>query len=603
MNKMNNLDYGIIGNCKSAALISKTGSIDWCCLPDFDSSSVFAKILDTERGGFFAIEPVGKYTIRQKYLDKTNILMTEFSRGENAFQICDFMPRYRTEAGTYHCPPDVIRFIRRISGQPRFRVRFEPRPAYAQDATQIEGTDDFIKAKTAKGPYESVYLYSDLPFEKIIHARPITLEQDSFLILSYNQKLFKPDLDWVRLEFQRTKVYWMGWAAKTQVLTQYQKQVERSALVLKLLAYQKTGAILAAVTTSLPETIGEVRNWDYRFCWLRDASMTISILARLGHANVAERFLQFVLDIVPYKDEKVQIMYSIRHRGNLKEKELPWLQGYEGSKPVRIGNAAARQKQNDIYGVVLEVIYESLTMFNKSLNHKEDLWTVVRTLARHVKNNWKNLDSSIWEFRTEEKHFTFSKILCWVGMDRAARIAKFFGKDSDAKDYAYWRDHIKTDILKKGRNPKTNALTQYYGSTSMDASNLLAQQYGFISHKDPVFVDTVLQTYQTLCKDGLMYRYNSPDDFGLPKSSFTVCTFWMIKSLYLIGRQEQAVEMFEKLLSYSNHLGLFSEDIDFKTKRLLGNFPQGYSHIALIDAALTLSQSPRWFKESEDFCP
>jgi len=603
MDRMNNLDYGIIGNCKSAALVSKTGSIDWCCLPDFDSSSVFAKILDTERGGFFAIEPVSKYTISQKYLDKTNILVTEFSRGDNAFQVCDFMPRYKTESGTYHCPPDVIRFIRLVRGHPRFRARFEPRPAYAQYDATVEATDDFIKAKTTKGPYESVYLYSDLPLEKIVQARPVTLERDCFLVLSYNQKLFRPDLDWVRLEFQRTKVYWMGWAAKTQVLTQYQKQVERSSLVLKLLAYQKTGAILAAVTTSLPETIGEVRNWDYRYCWLRDASMTISILARLGHYNVAERFLQFVLDIIPYKNQKIQILYPIKHRGHLAEKELPWLRGYEDSRPVRVGNAAIRQRQNDIYGIVLDVIYESLTMFNKSLNHKEDLWTVVRTLARHVKDNWKGLDSSIWEFRSEQKHFTFSKILCWVGMDRAARIARFFGKDSDAKDYAYWRDRIKADVLKKGRNPETNALTQYYGSTAMDAANLLAPQYGFISYKDPVFVDTVLRTYQALCKNGLMYRYNSPDDFGLPKSSFTVCTFWMIKSLYLIGRQEQAVEMFEKLLSYSNHLGLFSEDIDFKTKRLLGNFPQGYSHIALIDAALTLSQSPRWFKESEDFCP
>ena len=600
---MNNLDYGIIGNCKSAALVSKTGSIDWCCLPDFDSSSVFARILDAEKGGYFSIEPMGQYAVQQKYLEKTNILMTEFSRGEHAFQVCDFMPRYRTETGRYHCPPDIIRFIRHLRGKPKIRIHFQPRPAYAQYPAHIETDPEFIKAMTTKGPYESVYLYSDLPLDKITAAQPVVIEQDCFLLLSYNQKLFRPGMDWVRLEYQRTKVYWLGWAAKTQALTRYQKQVERSTLILKLLAYQKTGAILAAVTTSLPETIGEVRNWDYRYCWLRDASMTISILARLGHNNVAERFLQFVLDVIPYKNEKIQIMYPIRHRGNLAEKELPWLQGYESCKPVRVGNAAIRQRQNDIYGIVLDVIYESITMFKETLNHKEDLWTVVRTLARHVKNNWNSLDSSIWEFRTEQKHFTFSKILCWVGMDRAARIAKFFKKDSDAKDYAYWRDRIKEDVLEKGRDPKTNALTQFYGGTAMDASNLLSQQYGFISHKDPVFIDTVLQTYQALCKDGLMYRYNSPDDFGLPKSSFTVCTFWMIKSLYLIGRQEQAVEMFEKLLSYSNHLGLFSEDIDFKTKRLLGNFPQGYSHIALIDTALTLSQSPQWFKESEDFSP
>ena len=598
---MNNLDYGIIGNCKSAALISRDGSIDWCCLPDFDSSSVFAKILDNEKGGYFSIEPVGKYTIHQRYLEKTNILITEYSRGESAFQVCDFMPRYKTDAGAYHCPPDIIRYIRYLKGTPKVKIYFKPRPAYAQHEARINVSEEYIKGMTAKGPYESVYLYSDLDHNKIADSRPISIQRDCFLSLSYNQKLFKPDMDWVRLEFQRTKVYWLGWVSKTQVFTKYQKEVERSSLVLKLLTYQKTGAILAAATTSLPETIGEVRNWDYRYCWLRDASMTISILARLGHNSVAERFLQFILDIIPFKDEKIQIMYSISHRRRLTEKELPWLDGYEGSKPVRIGNAAVKQKQNDIYGVVLDVIYESLTTFHDSLNNKEELWTVTRTLARHVKNNWKKLDSGIWEFRTEQKHFTFSKILCWVGMDRAVRIAKFFGKDKDVKDYAYWREQIKADILKKGRDSHTNALTQFYGSTSMDAANLLAQQYGFLSSKDPVYVDTVLHTYEKLSKDGLMYRYNSPDDFGQPKSSFTVCTFWMIKSLYLIGREKEAIEMFEQVLKYSNHLGLFSEDIDFKSKRLLGNFPQGYSHIALIDTALTLSKSPNWFKEADDF--
>ncbi|MBI9016427.1 MAG: glycoside hydrolase family 15 protein [Phycisphaerae bacterium] len=600
---MNNLNYGIIGNCKSAALVSRSGSIDWCCLPDFDSSSVFAKILDVNKGGSFSIEPVGKYTTQQYYLEKTNILITEFSRGENAFQIYDFMPRYKTDGGAYHCPPDIIRYIRYLRGNPKVRFHFQPRPAYAQYDARLEVSENYIKGMTTKGPYESVYLYSDMDYDKIANSKPISIQKDCFLSVSYNQKLFKPDMDWVRLEYQRTKVYWLGWAAKTQVFTKYQKEVERSSLVLKLLTYQKTGAILAAVTTSLPETIGEVRNWDYRYCWLRDASMTISILTKLGHYSVAERFLQFLLDIIPFKDEKIQIMYPINHRRRLTEKELPWLDGYEGSKPVRVGNAAVTQKQNDIYGVVLDAIYESLTTFHESLNNKEDIWTVVRTLVRHVKNNWKKLDSGIWEFRTEQKHFTFSKILCWVAMDRAVRIANFFGKDKYVNDYASWREQIKADILKKGRDPQTNALTQFYGCKAMDASNLLAQQYGFLSSKDPIYVDTVLQTYSDLLKDGLMFRYTNADDFGRPKSSFTVCTFWMIKSLYLIGKEELATEMFEQVLEYSNHLGLFSEDIDFSSKRLLGNFPQGYSHIALIDTALTLSKSPNWFKESDDFAP
>jgi GH15 family glucan-1,4-alpha-glucosidase len=600
---MNNLDYGIIGNCRSVALIDRYGSIDWCCLPSFYSSSVFAKILDSGKGGFFSVEPLGKYRIAQEYIDKTNLLITKFSWSEHVFELIDFMPRYKTEDGLYHCPPEIIRYIRYVSGKPKIRIRYQPRPAYAQYPTRIETTEQFIKHLTVKGPYESVYLYTDLPFSEVIEAKPLELEHDCYLLLSYNQALFKPDINWIKLEFERTKVYWLSWAAKTKVQTKYQKQVVRSSLVLKLLAYQKTGAILAAATTSIPETIGDVRNWDYRYCWIRDASMTITTLARLGHFNVAKRFMQFILDIVPFKDEEIQILYPIDHRGSVAERELSWLEGYEKSKPVRIGNAAVVQKQNDIYGVLLDAIYDSLMIFHHSMNGKEEIWTVVRTLARHVRNNWKKLDSSIWEFRTEEKHFTFSKILCWVAMDRAARIANFFGKKDDAVSFVKTRDKIKADILAKGCDPLNGTLTQFYGGASMDAANLLAEQYGFLSYKDPIYIKTVLQTFKELCRDGLMYRYKNSDDFGVPKSSFTVCTFWMIKSLYLIGRQEQAIEMFERIMQYSNHVGLFSEDMDFSSKRLLGNFPQGYSHIALIDTALTLSNSPEWVRQSEHFNP
>ena len=600
---MDNLNYGIIGNCKSAALIDRLGSIDWCCLPTFDSTSIFAKILDEQNGGCFRIEPSGEYHIDQEYLSKTNILVTRYSCGEHAFELVDFMPRYKTEDGLYHCPPDIIRYIRHLSGRPQIRIHYQPRPAYAQYPTKVELTNEFIKHLTVKGQYESVYLYTDLPFEDVANAGNITLERDCFLLLSYNQKLIRPDLDWIQLEFERTKVYWMGWLAKTKVFTRYQKEVERSSLILKLLAYQKTGAILAAITTSLPEIIGGIRNWDYRYCWIRDASMTITTLARLGHFNVAKRFLQFILNIVPYKDEKIQILYSIDHRGSVTERELPWLAGYEQSRPVRAGNAAFKQRQNDIYGVLLDAIYHSLMIFHHSLNNKEDIWTVVRTLARHVRNNWKKLDSSIWEFRTEQKHYTFSKILCWVAMDRAARIADFFQKKNDAKSFIETRNEMKVDVLEKGCDPVTRTLTQSYGEVSMDAANLLAQQYGFLSHKDPIYINTVLKSFEELCEDGLMYRYKTPDDFGVPQSSFTICTFWMIKSLYLIGREKQAVEMFDQVLHYSNHVGLFSEDIDFSSKRLLGNFPQGYSHIALIDTALTLSESPEWLKETKHFQP
>ena len=598
---MDNLNYGVIGNCKSAALVSQTGSIDWCCLPDFDSSSFFGAILDQNRGGRFAIEPIGDYTISQAYVERTNILKTSFCSGDDSFDLYDYMPRYKSSNGAYHCPPDLVRHIRHIRGNPRIRVHYSPQPAYAQHSAKLEETADCLKVMTTQGSYESAYLYSNLPLGDIARAEEISITQDSFMLMSYNQKLIPPNIDWVHLEYQRTKIYWLDWLSKTQACTEYQEHLERSILVLKLLAYQKTGAILAAVTTSLPETIGEVRNWDYRYCWLRDASMTIRILARLGHYNVAQRFLDFILDIIPFKNEKIQIMYSINPRRQIKELELPWLAGYEGSTPVRVGNAAVHQKQNDIYGIVLEVIHETVTLFQESLDTREDLWTVTRTLARHIENNWHGLDSGIWEFRSEQKHFTFSKILCWVGMDRAAKIAEIFSRPQEAKAYAALRDEIRADILTHGVDPKTNALTQYYGGEAMDAANLLAEEYGFLTSDDLVFRNTVLETYKQLSHDGLMYRYNTPDDFGQPKSSFTVCTFWMIKCLFLIGREDQAREMFETLLGYSNHLGLFSEDIDFATKRLLGNFPQGYSHLALIDTALTLSPSSEWFQEAPQY--
>jgi GH15 family glucan-1,4-alpha-glucosidase len=290
-------------------------------------------------------------------------------------------------------------------------------------------------------------------------------------------------------------------------------------------------------------------------------------------------------------------MYSINPRRKIVEYELPWLSGYKNSKPVRIGNAAVKQKQNDIYGVLMDVIYQSLVLFSSTIDNKEDLWTVVRTLTRHVSNNWQKLDSGIWEFRTERKHFTFSKILCWVAMDRGARIAAFLDKQPEAMSYLKLRDRIKTDILKKGCDVKTGALTQFYGGNSMDAANLLATHYGFLEPDNPVYISTVKETFKSLCVDGLMYRYRDADDFGLPKSSFTVCTFWMIKSLYQIGEKDTAVRLFDNLLKHANHLGLFSEDMDFKTKRLLGNFPQGYSHIAMIDTVLALSDAPSWHGE------
>lgn len=586
---MNNLDYGVIGNCKSAALIGKTGSIEWCCLPDFDSPSLFAKLLDEENGGEFGVEVGPDYRITQSYIDKTNILRTFFSNGTDAFEIIDFMPRFKTERSGYYYPPDIIRYIRYHSGKPTVRFKYDPRLEYAKGITRSMVEEDYIKSYTPKGPYEAVYLYSSLDLQRILQQSEWVLESDHFFLLSYNEKLLPLDLDRIRLWYEKTKVYWLTWVDKSHKFSIYNQEIIRSTLVLKLLTYQKSGAILAAITTSLPETIGEVRNWDYRFCWIRDASMIISILTSLGHYHSAERFLRFIIDIIPYKDEKIQIMYGIRGEKKLTEKVLPWLAGYENSQPVRAGNAAYLQKQNDIYGVLIDVLYNYFKLFRNTAAISEELWTIIHTLVKTVERNWNQPDQGIWEYRSQKQHFTFSKVLCWVALDRGVRIAELFGKMTTATQWARIRERIKNQIFQKGWNPEINAFTQYYGSKYLDAANLLMAYYGFLNPDDPRYVATVRQTKEKLCKDGLMYRYRNEDDFGQPTSSFTVCTFWMIKSLYLIGEKEEAIELFEKVLAYSNHLGLFSEDLDFSSRRLLGNFPQGYSHLALIDTAITIN--------------
>jgi GH15 family glucan-1,4-alpha-glucosidase len=586
---MKNLNYALIGNCTSAALISQDGCIEWCCLPTFDSPSIFAKILDKNRGGEFRIQVSADFKIRQEYIPRTNVLVTTFSRKNDRFKLIDFMPRYKTDSGKYHRPPDIIRYIRHISGKPEFRIVYNPRPCFGQHDVKTEVRHEYIKTGTLKGSYESVYLYSDLDLRRIAENKPITIKRDSYLLLSYNQKLTDLNLNTIQLEYEKTRVYWLNWSSYTRRFARFNDAINRSALVLKLLSYQKTGAILAAVTTSLPEELGAKRNWDYRYCWLRDASMQVAVLTKLGHYRIAKRFLDFILDIIPYKDEKIQIMYAINGQKNLPERELDFLEGYENSRPVRVGNAAYTQKQNDIFGVLLDAIYQYLGIFKReAVENREDIWTVVRTLARHVEHNWMKKDRGIWEFRSYKKHFTFSKMLSWVAMDRAMKIAGYFGMDNYVNVWSNVRDKIEKDIHKKGWNSDIRAFVQAFGENHLDAANLLMEHYGFIQAHDPKFVSTVRLSKKQLSKNGLMYRYRNDDDFGKPRSSFTVCTFWLIKALYKIGEKKQAELMFQDVLSYRNHLGLLSEDIDFETKRLLGNFPQGYSHIALIDAAITL---------------
>ncbi|MEE9362122.1 MAG: glycoside hydrolase family 15 protein [Cellulophaga sp.] len=592
---MNNLDYGIIGNCRSAALISKKASLDWCCLPEFDSSSVFAKILDEEIGGSFEIIVSEAYTIKQRYKKNTAILITRFSSDEGVFEIHDFMPRYYNEDGGYHTPPEVIRYIKHIKGKPKFKVHYNPKLEYGFGETVTYVKRNFVVSLTNTEKFDTIFLYTSFNKNAVVEGRELEITKNGYFLIGYNEKILHPTTRKIYLDLERTKVYWLNWSDRTPTYKKYDKEINRSAITLKLLSYDKTGAVLAAATTSLPETIGEVRNWDYRFCWIRDASMVIKVMGDLGHKNVARRYLQFIIDLIPDKNEKLQIMYGINKEKKLTEITLEHLSGYKGSKPVRVGNAAYKQKQNDIYGILMDVIHAQLAKFSTNIENGEELWGITKGIVWIVSRHWQEPDKGIWEFREEDRHFTFSKVLCWVAIDRAIKVARILKKTRKLEEWTKLEEEIRLDIHQNSWNKDVKAFTQSYGSIHLDASVLLMESYGFIQAKDPKFVSTVKAIEKELSNDGLLYRYKNEDDFGLPSSSFTICTFWFINSLFKIGEEEKAMRHFEKLLSYSNHLGLFSEDIDFKTKRLLGNFPQAYSHLALIECAINFSN-----KDSEE---
>ncbi|WP_274475823.1 glycoside hydrolase family 15 protein [Mangrovimonas aestuarii] len=587
---MDNLNYGVIGNCRSAALISQTASLDWCCLPEFDSSSVFAKILDENIGGSFEFIVDDDYAITQSYIQGTSILVTHFTNGMDAFEVRDFMPRYRKDTRGYYCPPEVVRYIRLVKGKPTFKVEYNPKLEYANGKTISYVKPEFIVSLTNGDSFDTLFLYSNFEKDTIVNGDTISLVSDGYFLMSYHEKIKEPSVEDVYLELERTKVYWLNWIDRIPAYTAYNEQIIRSAITLKLLSYQKSGAVLAAVTTSLPETIGEVRNWDYRFCWIRDASMVIKVSSKLGHRNIVRRFLKFIIELMPDKDEKLQIMYGINREKVLTEYFLDHLDGYEGSKPVRVGNAAYKQKQNDIFGILMDVIHQQLIHFRSDVDNIEELWSVTKGIVWVVSKHWREPDKGIWEFRTEERHFTFSKVLCWVAVNRALSVARILEKESKISKWELLEAEIANDIHSKAWNEKAQAFTQSYGSNDLDASVLLMEPYGFIEAHNPKYVKTVKAIEKELCFEGLLYRYKNKDDFGLPSSSFTICTFWFINSLFSIGERDKAKELFDKLLSYGNHLGLFSEDIDFKTKRLLGNFPQAYSHLALIETAIKFSE-------------
>jgi len=577
--------YGIIGNCNTAALVHESGSIDWCCLPRFDSPSIFGAILDPGAGAF-KVGPARPGRVVQSYLHGTAILRTEFDDGESAFALTDFMPRYHDGRG-WQKPLEIHRVLTPLRGRPAVCVSFQPRLDYARNHTQVVRRGEMIEATNS---LEDVFLYSSLDLDCVLAETPIEFEHEQFIVLSYHEKMTAPTHAYVRDLLERTNTQWQEWSRRCHLPAEWPEEVLRSAITLKLLTYEDTGAMVAAATTSLPEAIGEVRNWDYRFCWLRDASLVLEAMASVGQFDEMRGFVQFLLHLFESKQTQVQIAYRIDGSPDLDEEILPHLAGYRDSRPVRIGNAASRTRQNDIFGEVLNTIYLYYCRYELE-PMSEEMWSLVKFMVRTSAREWAKRDAGIWEYRHRRRHFTHSKILSWVAVDRGVDIATRLGRTALANEWADVARTIHADILQRGWSSKVGAFTQAYRSQALDVSILQASHVGFIKPDDPRWVSTVRACEKALGRNGFAMRYTSADDFGVPRSAFIIASLWMAKALDVIGESETARAWFERTLSCANHLGLLSEDVDTLTGEQLGNFPQAYSHMALINTAHQLSRS------------
>ena len=426
------------------------------CFPDFDSPSIFAALLDRDKGGCFGFEVSNEYRISQSYVPHTNILSTHFSSDEGEFVVLDFMPCYRSYEKEHYLPAEIYRYIRWIKGTPRFKVNYNPAPDYARGKVIHNITDEYIETYCSSENKDRQYLYSSLSLQDIEQKKEITLQQDEFFLLSYNEKVIPIDIEREKLEYCRTLVYWLNWTNRTKKYSLYNDVIERSLLVLKLMSYYN-GAVLAALTTSLPETVGDVRNWDYRFCWLRDASMSIETLFQIGHAGAARRFMKFIQSTFVAKHESFQIMYGIRGERQLKEIILDHLDGYKNSKPVRIGNDAYHQRQNDSFGYLMDLIYQYYRLMPGTLDEIEDMWEMVKSILATVEEEWREPDKGIWEIRGESQHFVSSKVMCWVALDRGTKIANMLKKYKYIERWQKEADKIKTDVMTHGWKEKIHS--------------------------------------------------------------------------------------------------------------------------------------------------
>jgi GH15 family glucan-1,4-alpha-glucosidase len=576
--------YALIGDFHTAALVGLDGSIDWLCFPRFDSPACFAALVGDADNGRWRIAPVAEIKeTRRRYRGDTLILETEFETAEGVVRLIDFMPP-RGEA------PDLIRIVEGVRGRVPMHMDLTIRFDYGSIAPWVQRVDGGITATA--GP-DQIRLIAG----PTMHGKGLSTVADFEVaegdripfVLTYSLS-YRPEPDRIEAEgsLQDTETFWGDWVSKCTYGGPDRDAVIRSLITLKALTYMPTGGIVAAPTTSLPEKIGGVRNWDYRICWLRDASFTLYSLANAGYLGEAEAWRHWLHRAVAGTPEMLQIMYAIDGGRRLPEIELPWLAGYENSKPVRVGNEAYEQFQLDVYGELAATMYECR---KAGLETTENAWAVGRSIIGSLENLWREPDDGIWEVRGPRRHFTHSKMMAWVAFDRAVRTVEEFPLEGPVDRWREIRDEIHAEVCREGYNADRAAFVQYYGSDQLDASLLMMPLVGFLPASDPRVKSTVEAIERELVVDGFVQRYAPTDDAdGLPpgEGTFLPCSFWLVDNLNLLGRSDDARRLFDRLVGLCNDVGLLSEEYDPKLGRLVGNFPQAFSHVALINAAFNL---------------
>jgi GH15 family glucan-1,4-alpha-glucosidase len=579
-------DYGFIGDMQTGALVGRDGAVDWLCLPRFDSGSCFAALVGDERHGSWRLAPVGEVRgSSRRYRPGTLVLETDIETADGAVRVIDFMPR-RVEG-----PPRLMRIVEGVRGRVPMRMELALRPDYGSITPSVEPAPD--GAVATAGP-DSFRLSTAVPLQ--IHDGTVGADfvideggRERFALSWHFSFEDAPAVEDADSALARTEAWWRSWSGRCAYDGPYREEVLTSLRTLKAMTYEPTGALVAAPTTSLPEDIGGVRNWDYRYCWLRDSVLALEALLTGGYTDEVLGFRDWMARVGTGDPKNAQIMYGIRGERRLTEFELDELPGYEGSKPVRVGNAASEQFQLDIYGEVVGAFY---LLSEHGGRPDERLWPRWRTLCEYVETIWGEPDDGIWESRGPRRHYTYSKVMAWVVFDRAVRLVERFGLDAPLERWKHVRDEIHREVCERGYDPERNTFTQYYGSRELDASVLNIPLLGFLPGSDERVTGTIDAISRELGRDGFVGRYSTGEtDDGLPggEGQFLACSFWLVSALALNGRADEARALFERLVGLTNDLGLLAEEYDVERGRQVGNFPQAFSHLTLVGAAYAIA--------------